>query len=308
MASRHDKKRAERFAAAGVGEADLPYAATAYLGENNTECCLCDTPILHLFQLTFHRPLGSVELFPVGSKCIKDWMKAMPESVARSEAIARVKAAEAVMRKQRKLLKQLTEADDEDAANLMRIFFRLPTDAVEAVESLEDIGAKVIRYGSFASDGQRRYFASLVRTAAREHGIDDLRSGRQAPAAPAPAPAPKPAPGADDTERALMARWLALPEEARTEGAMGDIGAKVERFGSFASGKQMGFFKRMLRDAEHDHPPAAVAPSSAPSAPAGAPPPPADEREPNQGPTVEGDLFSGAAEPVAADDTYEDPF
>lgn len=330
MASRHDKKRAERFEAAGIGEADLPYAATAYLGDSGGECRLCDTNIMYLYQLTFHRPAGAaVEMFPVGSQCIKDWMKAMPESVARSEAIAKVRAAEATMRKQRKLLKQLTEAGDEDAANLFRIYFRLPAEAVDG--ALSDIGVKVIRRGSFASDSQRRYFASLVRTAAREAGLDE-RQDRQTSAAPKQQQ--QDVPGADDAERELMCRWRALPEDARGEGAMGDIGAKVERFGSFASDKQHNYFKRLVTDAERDagfaaspggyvrvpsdrvhggfrddHPcrdGRSAAPATQDTSD-GAPPPP-DAPEPDQGPKVQGDLFGGVPTPTVDDELYTDPF
>lgn len=314
MASAHERKVAERFAARGVGEADLPYAQTAYLGASESNCTLCDHPILHQFLLTFARPSGAaVEFFPVGSNCITTWVKAMPESVERSEALRRVRAAESEMRRQRKVLKGLDKAGDDDGANLMRLYYRLPADRRHGAsddDPLSDIGYKVERYGSFASDGQRRFFARLVRGAAREAGIDDRSqagsdSGRQ-PAQPAPESFT--IEGDRDGTR-LIQRYDALSDDARQaierSEALNDIAAKVRRFGSFASDGQRRFFAVLVREAER---------ASGGSTP---PPPPASTVAQ---PTVQGDLFADGGEPVRArrqpepetfdddDDLDDDPF
>lgn len=252
MASRHDRKRAERFAARGIGEADLPSAQTAYLGDGGGACCLCDTKIVHQYLLTFASGDATTEFFPVGSKCITDWMRAMPESVERDEAIARVRAAESVMRAQRKVLKAFEKAEDHDAAKLMRIFFRLPS-ALQADDSaaLGDIGQRVTRYREFKSDSQRRYFASLVRRAARDHGVDASGlpgSGRQA-AQPEEPPAVC---QGDEQGAALMERYRALPDGFAQErgGPLLDIGSKVERMRSFASDGQRSYFANLVEGAE----------------------------------------------------------
>ena len=259
MASRHDRKRAERFAARGIGEADLLHAQTAYLGDGGGTCTLCDTGIVHEFLLTFAREGEVVEFFPVGSKCITDWMRAMPESVGRSEAIARVKAAEKVMRAQRKVLKALTDDGDADAANLMRIFFRLPSEVQEDRGApLGDIGQRVTKYRSFLSDKQRRFFASLVRQAARTHGVDASTlpgSGRQPvqseEVTTEAAPEPTPVCDGDPEGAALMHLYRALPVGFAEErgGALFDIGSKVENFGQFGSDRQRDFFAGLVAGA-----------------------------------------------------------
>ena len=60
--------------------------------------------------------------------------------------------------------------------------------------------------------------------------------------------------GLDADAARLMRRFDALPDAVREQGdgPLADIAAKVERFGSFRSDRQAGFFARLLKDAERD--------------------------------------------------------
>ncbi|NIP96993.1 MAG: hypothetical protein GWO24_27595, partial [Akkermansiaceae bacterium] len=91
--------------------------------------------------LTFANRPGrpDVTFAPVGSQCITDWMRALPECPERDAALANVKAAE---RKRDELMRAKKEAerqakaregciedmrrnDDEDGAELIRRFFAI---------------------------------------------------------------------------------------------------------------------------------------------------------------------------------------
>jgi hypothetical protein len=101
----HNIKRAEVFAAHGLGNHDVRYAHPAFLGEGIAECCLCGkSGLRYLFAIKFDAPdmttaLGKVTtglirteevtLSVVGSKCITDWLDAVPESVEKLEALKR---------------------------------------------------------------------------------------------------------------------------------------------------------------------------------------------------------------------------
>ena len=101
----HNLKRAEVFAANGLGDHDVAFAHPDFLGEGADDCILCDHKnIKWLFAIRFDVPdtptmLGKVAtglvrteevtLSPIGSKCITDWLDAVPESAAKLEALKR---------------------------------------------------------------------------------------------------------------------------------------------------------------------------------------------------------------------------
>ncbi len=105
--SKHNIKRAEVFAAHGLGDADVAFAHPAFAGcsDGDTDCVLCGhRHIIYLFSIRFAAPdlttaLGKVStglvrteevtLKFVGSKCITDWLDAVPESAAKLEALKR---------------------------------------------------------------------------------------------------------------------------------------------------------------------------------------------------------------------------
>jgi hypothetical protein len=229
------------------------------MDDGGGNCTLCDTAIKYRYLLTFHKT-QPVEFFPVGSNCIKDWVKAMPASAERTATLQGITAAEKEMRRQRKVLTGLVEGGDGDGANLMRIFLRLPKD-VQSDKSgpLGDIGQRVLKYRSFSSDKQRNFFGGLVRRAAREHSVDDRAapgSGRQPaqqPETPETPETQQPAEvcGGDAEGQKLMERYRALGDFAADRGGpLADIGGKVERFGNFTSDGQRNFFGGLLDGAE----------------------------------------------------------
>lgn len=105
--NKHNLKRAEVFAANGLGDHDVAFAHPRFLGydEAENECALCEHKhIKWLFAIHFDKPdtttmLGKVAtgfvrteevtLSPVGSKCITDWLDAVPESAEKLEALKR---------------------------------------------------------------------------------------------------------------------------------------------------------------------------------------------------------------------------
>lgn len=103
----HNIKRAEIFAANGLGDHDVCFAHPEFTGyaSSDVDCTLCGhRHIKWLFSIRFDAPdaltaLGKVStglirteevtLSPVGSKCITDWLEAVPESAEKLEALKR---------------------------------------------------------------------------------------------------------------------------------------------------------------------------------------------------------------------------
>lgn len=101
----HNLKRADVFAANGLGNHDVRYAHPAFQGYGHAECILCGKQNLKwLFAIKFDAPdltvaLGKVAtglirtdevtLSVVGSKCITDWLDAVPDSIEKLEALKR---------------------------------------------------------------------------------------------------------------------------------------------------------------------------------------------------------------------------
>lgn len=116
--SKHNLKRAEVFAKHGLGDHDVAFAHPEFAGHmagGDTDCCLCGQKhIAWQFAIRFDAPDAStmlakvatglirteaVTLKYIGSKCIKDWLDAVPESVAKLEALKRWDAAMKKMKK-----------------------------------------------------------------------------------------------------------------------------------------------------------------------------------------------------------------
>jgi hypothetical protein len=105
--NKHNIKRAEVFAANGLGDHDVAFAHPEFTGyaSKDEDCTLCGhRHIKWLFSIRFDAPdaltaLGKVStglvrtdvvnLTPVGSKCITDWLEAVPESAEKLEALKR---------------------------------------------------------------------------------------------------------------------------------------------------------------------------------------------------------------------------
>ena len=106
--NKHNIKRAEVFAANGLGDHDVAFAHPNFEGCNtggDVDCILCGhRHICYQFSIRFETPdvttmLGKiatglvrteeVTLKYVGSKCITDWLDAIPESAAKLEILKR---------------------------------------------------------------------------------------------------------------------------------------------------------------------------------------------------------------------------
>lgn len=262
---KHDAKRAQRFVDSGIDVADLAFSETAYIGEGGGTCCLCDTPIKYCFSLAFRSRPGrdDVTMVPVGSQCITDWMRALPDCPEREAALARVKdaerernrlmrakqAAEREVERRAVARRECVAAFDGPEADIVSRYFDL-VDGGRAAEgyarwaTLVDIGRRVERYRSFVSGKQAGLFSALVREA--EAAIVTPEERRVAFIARL---------AGDNAEHAnLMARYYAIPEEHRCETLL-DIAGGVERFGHFRTDRQARFFAVRLRDAEMKVPP-----------------------------------------------------
>ena len=94
--NRHNIKRAKVFQENGLNDLDVQYAHPKFMGYGEGTCILCDKQHLKwLFSIKFDEPQGlvalakvgagidregEVTLAPVGSKCITDWLDAVPET------------------------------------------------------------------------------------------------------------------------------------------------------------------------------------------------------------------------------------
>jgi len=103
--NRHNIKRAEVFAANGLNTLDVQYAHPNFEGYGHGTCTLCGKQHLKwLFSIKFDVPSGlvalakvftditrdkEVTLQPVGSKCINDWLDAVPETAEKLEVLKR---------------------------------------------------------------------------------------------------------------------------------------------------------------------------------------------------------------------------
>jgi hypothetical protein len=211
----YDRKRQERFVAAGLTDADIRFAKADYVGEGATSCGLCDHPeIRYIFRLTFERPGAPVVFEPVGSKCIGTWVRALPPSPERDKLLANVEqldrdarraAAEARARARREEQAKQDEARRNErtaqasalapAANVLlaaydRRISRVPVPADlpgDDEMTLRDIAIRVRERG-LSSIAQRDFFADLLRRGGEEVPAE---YGRPTRARPTPPPAPK---------------------------------------------------------------------------------------------------------------------
>lgn len=212
----YDRRRQERFNAAGVTDADVRFAKVSYVGEGATMCGLCDHPeIKYIYRLAFARPGNYVQFEPVGSKCIVTWARALPASAERDALVAdvekadreaRAAAREAKARKLREESERAHKAEAPAAKELLAIYDR-PASYHRAglserdAGTLDDIAERVRRFG-LSSVAQRDFFADLLRRAGAQDVPADYgrptptRRPTAAPPPPPPLPVPPVAPPA----------------------------------------------------------------------------------------------------------------
>jgi len=292
--SKHNINRATVFAAHGLGDHDVAYAHPAFTGyaTDEAECCLCGQQhIKWLFAIKFDAPdaitavgkvvtglirTDEVTLAHVGSKCINDWLDAIPESLAKFEALKKWHA------EMNKCKAAMTAKVVEDLC--AKAGYATPEDAYDAYCALPWSGpsynnpfrqalksalvygkvkqlrnnARTVKHKQSSRGTVKSWLASLA-TAIKVAA--SLETKVPAPKAPeTPAPAPQAAPKDDLAHLSVEDKALLLAARAvftsKTDGdvwnayersAVVDIARKVKKYGSFATARQRDFFKKLLK-------------------------------------------------------------
>lgn len=276
--NQHNIKRAEVFAANGLNDLDVAYAHPRFNGFGTGTCVLCGQQHLKwLFSIKFDAPSGivalakvgigidregEVTLSPVGSKCITDWLDAIPET---PEKLAALKRWEHEMRRCKEAM---TAKVVEDLCNE----FGFPT-----------AEAAYAAYASVVGDYRRvraaltRYEANrLSRNAPKVRNmrgsratvrawLEDLKKVLDTRPTPPPAPTPPVSPAAPSSAPAtpalpqadqdLLARgdaaWIYRDRlTPYNQTAFTDIAQKVRRYGKFVSLAQRNYYTDMLAKLE----------------------------------------------------------
>lgn len=294
--SRHNIKRAEVFAKYGLNTLDLNTVKPRFAGYSRLreeECILCGQKHLKwLFALHFAEPQGlvalakietgidregEVTLTPVGSKCINDWIDALPETQEKLELLKRWHVEVELMKgaMKAKIVEDLCEAAGYES----------PEKAAEAGYEIFNIyggGSRDDYYAAYNAVGRRemRWFQKRIQQIRTKRAtkptamrwLDDLakmraaietrrayeaslRAPTTAPEAPAaPAPATPAAPAMDPEDRKLLDRGAALFAN-HADKLYGDkqrkdfqeIASKTEAAGSFRSPRTRQYFADMVR-------------------------------------------------------------
>ena len=291
--NKHNIKRAEVFAAKGLCDLDIAFAHPKFDGYGNGDdaCLLCGKQhIKWLFSLHFAAPdvltaLGKitteitrteeVNLLPVGSKYITDWLDAVPESAAKLEALKRweremakankAKAAKAVESR----LKKLGYADQPALAHAIYEVLG-QADNCKAVSYYL---RKILKGYAYSAEHNRIRNAGTIKKivgrmdeAKAKMGANVLKSTDTPDDAAGAAVAVEEQPvdpnadlahlNADIHDLIVKARdlWKAGKVKANLNAdhsdALIDIASKLKKYGNFYSTKQERFFEFLLSKAE----------------------------------------------------------
>ena len=300
--NKHNIKRAEVFAAHGLGDHDVAFAHPAfsgYMAGGDTDCCLCDHKhIAWQFAIRFAAPdaataLGKVTtglirtsevtLKYVGSKCINDWLDAIPESKEKLEALKRwsyeMDKCKAAMR--RKVVDDLcAKAGFEDAAGAYDAYCALPWGGGWSLSPFKIALKKALTFtqrrqltNNAKAIEHRSASRATVKTWLENFAIaieiagslttpptpETAPSEPDAPDAPAPATEPVAAPETgleklSDADRDLILEARRIFKEKLDScwngferAAVIDIARKVKKYGSFSTAKQREFFAKLVK-------------------------------------------------------------
>ena len=295
--NKHNIKRAEVFAENGLGDHDVALASphfSGYMAGGDVDCCLCGHKhIAWQYAIKFAAPdaitavgkvatglirTEEVTLSYVGSKCINDWLDAIPESMEKLELLKKWHAAMAKCNeaKKAKVVADLcSKAGYESAVAAYDAYAALPWNQAPyynnpfrkaAKQAIGHDGMKQLKNNRFGIKNSTSSRGTVKKWLANLAGAIAAHAGLPAPevkAAPKPAaPAPKPAPAqpkddlahlnAEDKALILAARQVFVEKKdgcwnGFERGAVVDIAKKVKKYGSFATSKQRGFFQKLLK-------------------------------------------------------------
>jgi len=282
--NKHNIKRAVVFKQLGLNVLDVQYAHPKFDGYGHGTCALCDKKHLKwLFSIKFDAPQGLVALAkvmtdidrdsevtitPVGSKCINDWLDAVPETAEKLEALTRWHTE---MEKCKKAMKERVVEDLCEKAG-----YDSPQAAYDAWIELQNsyAGRHALRVAltRYEVSRLRRHALRIKhKTSSRvtvknwlenlQKGIDQFNSHPEVVAPPAPArpasPTP-PAPAKTNIKQEitdLLARgtkaWANKDIlKPYNQTAFEDIAKKVGKQGYFASLRQKNYYTDLLKKLE----------------------------------------------------------
>lgn len=272
--NKHNIKRAEVFKANGLNTLDVQYAHPHFehYADDEQECVLCGhCHIKWLFSIRFDAPQGLVALAKVdtgidregevtlsyvGSKCITDWLDAVPETPEKLEALKRwhsemARCKDAMKAKVVEDLCQAAgyESPEEAYAAYVglssRTLWRLPNRRMQKQLSNNAFGIKNKR----SSRGTVKTWLENLSEALQIESLNYAPARR--PAFPAPVASAR-EPSEDEK---LLARgrvaWAnkgALPVHHQL--AFSSMRQQAERLGKFVSDRQRRFYSDLLKRLE----------------------------------------------------------
>lgn len=273
--NKHNIKRAEVFKANGLNILDIQYAHPhfSHYARSQQDCILCGhRHIKWLFSIKFDRPQGLVALAKVaagidrdnevtlryvGSKCITDWLDAVPETPEKLEVLKRWNAE---MEKCKQAMKAKVVEDLCEQAG-----FESPQDAFDAYMSLSHLAkwslprkdAKRLASNAYGIKHKRSsrgtvklWLASLVEALQYESNL--WAPKQQDPMVPAPAP--EPVKQQTEDERLLERGRVAWANRNVLKGyhqqAFASMGKQATAKGGFVSKSQRQFYTDLLKKME----------------------------------------------------------
>jgi hypothetical protein len=272
--NRHNIKRAEVFATHGLNDLDVQYAHPNFEGYGHGTCSLCGKQHLKwLFSIKFDAPSGivalgkvmtgimrdaEVTLKPVGSKCIVDWLDAVPETVEKLEALKRW---EAEMQKCKRAMKAKVVEDlckqagfDSPeaafaayAAVSSQARWKLPAKQRKRLSN----NAYGIKHKRVSRGTVKLWLEALEAAQMIQAQLDAAETGAPIPEVPAEPETPKLSDADSDLiERGRVAWANRSALESYRQRDFEDIGRKVVKFGGFRSGAQRRYYTDMLKELE----------------------------------------------------------
>lgn len=273
-ATRHNIKRAEALKSYGINTLDLPHAKPRFMSYGHGTCALCGQKNLKwLFQIHFDAPQGlialakieceidregEVDINPVGSKCITDWIDALPET---AEKLDLIKRWEVEMRKCKAAMKAKVVEDLCREAG-----FETPQDAFDAYYKLSlrprhlDHWRKALDWYQIRSL-QRNAHKVKHMTLSRKTCQDWLKNLLKVQALPEPEPEVVKAETEAEAKakaevQAILDRGKELYDEHGDKlngyytDAFLDMHQKISESGAFRSDRQRRFFTDIMKKME----------------------------------------------------------